>query len=213
MPSSRDSKSVGAGRSGRCSPRSRLGRPYEIVAPRHHPGRGIALVAWIVVQDLRTYTIADGAVVALSPCSPLAVASSRPHDPALLDRARRGPDSGGVLLAFREIYYRRRGVDGLGLGDVKLAAAGGLLVGAQTFAWALLAASLVGARRRRRSSSDDARTRGAGRPQKLAFGAVLAPAIYVAWLVTGAAVPAGTREPCRASATRRSTHPAGRPAA
>ncbi len=32
---------------------------------------------------------------------------------------------GGVFLAVRELFFRLRGIDGLGLGDVKLAAAGG----------------------------------------------------------------------------------------
>ena len=130
------------------------------------------------MQDLRTLTIPDGAVVALAA---LALASRvAAHDPMLalvLDMLL----TGGVLLAFREAYFRRRGFDGLGLGDVKLAAAGGLLVGAVAFAWVLLAASLlaiaaVGIVRLRARADLGAAT------GKLAFGAFLAPAIYVAWL-------------------------------
>ena len=130
------------------------------------------LVVWIVVQDLRSFTIADGAVVALAL---LALATRLAAGDSALLVALDVLLSGGVLLAFREIYYRRRGIDGLGLGDVKLAAAGGLLVGASAFAWALLAASLVGL-------VVVALARGRAAPKKLAFGAVLAPAIYVAWL-------------------------------
>ena len=138
------------------------------------------LVVWIVVQDLRSFTIADGAVVALAL---LALATRLAAGDSALLVALDVLLSGGVLLAFREIYFRRRGIDGLGLGDVKLAAAGGLLVGASAFAWALLAASLLALAA---FAILHLATRGRGpfaAPKKLAFGAVLAPAIYVAWLV------------------------------
>ncbi len=151
------------------------------------------LVVWIVAQDLMTFTIADGAVVALAV---LALATRVvAGDPAIL-LALDVLLSGGVLLAFREIYYRRRGFDGLGLGDVKLAAAGGLLVGAGAFAWALLGASLLAllgvaivygiARTRHRSIDFEAY-------RKLAFGALLAPALYAAWIVQALPIlwPAG----------------------
>jgi|GEM_PF-1218408 len=139
-----------------------------------------ALVAWIVVQDLRRFTIADGAVTSLGALA-LALRCGA-GDPALLivlDVAL----SGGVLLVFREVYFRRRGFDGLGLGDVKLAAAGGLLVGASAFAWVLLGASVaalaaiaVAAFVRRQSTP-------LGAMQKIAFGAFLAPALYIVWVV------------------------------
>ena len=139
------------------------------------------LVAWVVVQDVRSFTIADGAVVALAALA-LAVRVAAGDSVLLigLDVAL----SGGVLLAFRELYFRRRGFDGLGLGDVKLAAAGGLLVGAVAFAWALLAASLL-ALGVVAVAFLVARLRGIAAPlagRKLAFGAALAPALYLAWL-------------------------------
>ena len=160
-----------------------LGHDYESVVPVT-TFVAAPLVIWIVAQDLRSFTIADGAVIALAALALAARLAA--GDPALLV----GLDvllSGGVLLAFREIYYRRRGVDGLGLGDVKLAAAGGLLVGAVAFAWALLGASLLGIAA---LGLQHLATRGRTQPatqklatQKLAFGALLAPAIYAAWLV------------------------------
>ena len=141
-----------------------------------------ALVVWIVVQDVWTFTIADGAIAALSL---LAVALRRSGGDDALTLALDVLLTGGVLLAFREIYFRRRGVDGLGLGDVKLAAAGGLLVGAVAFAWALLAASLIAigtvvtvrlvARAQRRGASF-------GDTGRLAFGAFLAPALLAVFL-------------------------------
>ena len=152
-------------------------RGYEIVVLATTLAT-IPLVAWIVVQDLRSFTIPDGAIVALAALA-LAVRVAA-HDPALAI----GLDvllTGGVLLAFREIYFRRRGFDGLGLGDVKLAAAGGLLVGAQAFAFALLGASLL-ALAGVAALHVMARGRVALAGRKLAFGALLAPAIHLAWL-------------------------------
>ncbi len=155
-----------------------LGRSYESVALAVTLA-ATPLVVWIAAQDLRSFTIPDGAVVALAALALAARVAAQ--DPALMI----GLDlllTGGVLLAFREVYFRRRGFDGLGLGDVKLAAAGGLLVGAVAFAWALLAASLlaiaaVGIAHLR------ARRVGGIATGRLAFGAFLAPAIFGAWLL------------------------------
>ena len=86
---------------------------------------------------------------------------------------------GGAFLIVREGFFRLRGIDGLGLGDVKLAAAGGAWLGTEAFAYAVLAAAagavafvLLRA------------MRGAGWSvsQRIAFGAFLAPAIWLAWL-------------------------------
>ncbi|WP_436636902.1 prepilin peptidase [Microbaculum sp. FT89] len=87
---------------------------------------------------------------------------------------------GGAFLAVREAFYRLRGVDGLGFGDVKLAAAGGAWLGWEGFAFAVLVAAAgalafvvtrVG------------RGRGWNADQRLAFGAFLAPAMWATWLV------------------------------
>ena len=146
----------------------------------------VARIAW---QDLADLTIPDGAVIALALLGAVfrlgdAVLLDEPLAPTLLVIALDVAISGGLLLAVREVYYRRRGYDGLGFGDVKLAAAGGALAGTAGFAWALLGASLLGLvlvfLLRGRVF--------AGRPpapeaHKLPFGAVLAPALWVAWLV------------------------------
>ena len=141
-----------------------------------------AVVAWIAWQDAIDLTIPDGAVIALAA---LGVglrladgsAAGEPLAGTLGTLALDAVLSGGGLLALREYYFRRHGQDGIGFGDVKLAAAGGLLVGTIAFAWALLAASLAGialvlARKGRAPLSGS---------EKLAFGAVLAPAIWIAW--------------------------------
>lgn len=87
---------------------------------------------------------------------------------------------GGAFLLLREGFYRLRGVDGLGLGDVKLAAAGGIWLGWESFAVAVLAAAAAAL------AVVVLQVLRAGtwrREQRLAFGAFLAPAIWCAWLV------------------------------
>ena len=144
------------------------------------------LVVWIAWQDWRTFTIPDGAVVAIAALAigyrwscamqigdtPFETVSALTFD-ALLPA--------GLLMAFREVYFRRRGFDGLGLGDVKLAVAGALLVGIVAFSWALFAASVTGlvAFGIRRLFSDFAEADGADR---IAFGALLAPAFWMVWM-------------------------------
>jgi leader peptidase (prepilin peptidase)/N-methyltransferase len=87
---------------------------------------------------------------------------------------------GGAFLAVRELFFRLRGADGLGLGDVKLAAAGGAWLGWEAFSFAVLVAAAGAlafvAARIVRGGSWTAGTR-------LAFGAFLAPAIWATWLV------------------------------
>lgn len=149
-----------------------------------------ALAAWIAVQDLKTFTISDSAILTIAI---LAVAyrwsAATPSGDSVLETSlATGVDAilpGGMLLLFREVYYRRKGFDGLGLGDVKLAAAGGLLVGAAGFSWALFAASLLAlafvAAGRLLAKGDHS-----GAPlassDKLAFGALLAPALWTVWI-------------------------------
>ena len=145
------------------------------------------LAAWIAWQDWRSFTIPDGAVVALAALAigyRWAVAMQAGDAPleAMAPLAIDAVLPGGLLLAFREVYFRRRGFDGIGLGDVKLAAAGAVLVGTIGFSWALLAASLTGlvvfgARRlfaRSAAGPFDA--------ERIAFGALLAPAFWMVWV-------------------------------
>ena len=147
----------------------------------------------IVWQDLADFTIPDAATLALG----LIGLSGRIGDNAFLGTspvatigfaAVDAAICGGVLLALREAYYRLRGHDGIGLGDVKLAAAGGVLLGTVGLSWAILGASLtglavVGARRMLPASA-----RTVPVIDRIAFGAVLAPALLATWLV-GQIVP------------------------
>jgi leader peptidase (prepilin peptidase)/N-methyltransferase len=138
------------------------------------------LAAWVAWQDLSDFTIPDGAVGGIAVLAladrfaragALGIAPTDTALACLVDVAL----AGGGLWAVREIFYRRRGYDGLGFGDVKLAAAGSLAVGAAGFSLALLAASATGIAlliALKGRSPDLATTR-------LAFGAVLAPAVVL----------------------------------
>ncbi|MBE7196994.1 MAG: prepilin peptidase [Parafilimonas terrae] len=151
---------------------------------------GIALVAaQIARQDLATFTISDHAVVALSLFGLAARLSLAQGDgatvfDALVSTGADGLVCGGAFLAVREAFYRWRGHDGLGFGDVKLALAGGILVGTDGFAWAVLAASLGGLAVAPwiRSGPGDA-------PARIPFGALLAPTLWLVWLLTDGLPP------------------------
>jgi leader peptidase (prepilin peptidase) / N-methyltransferase len=84
------------------------------------------------------------------------------------------------FFAFRAGYRALRGVEGMGLGDVKLAAAAGmwldwasLPIAVEIAALSALAAALCA---RLRGDGFDPRAR-------LPFGAFFAPAIWVCWLL------------------------------
>ncbi len=142
----------------------------------------------IIWQDLTDFTIPDAATLALG----LIGLTVRIRDGSYLGEppvatigfaALDAAICGGVLLALREAYYRRRGHDGIGLGDVKLAAAGGVLLGTVGLSWAVLGASLtslafVGARRVLPGVASAVPV-----TDRIAFGAVLAPALWATWLL------------------------------
>jgi leader peptidase (prepilin peptidase)/N-methyltransferase len=142
----------------------------------------------IVWQDLAEFTISDTASVAVGLLGLTARIGdgASTGDPvaailgfAILDAVC----CGGVLLALRECFYRRRGYDGVGLGDVKLAAAGGILLGTVGLSWAILGASLAGLAivatvRVLPWASQVVRV-----SDRIAFGAVLAPFLWATWLV------------------------------
>ena len=93
----------------------------------------------------------------------------------------------GVLYGIRFIYMRLRGIEGVGLGDVKLAAAAGAWVGVEGLAMTSLVATtaallVTAARSARVAGGLDLRT-------AVPFGSFLAPAIIVVWLLqlTGSA--------------------------
>ncbi len=96
------------------------------------------------------------------------------------DALLRSGVAGGVLLALRYFYGRSSGVEGLGLGDAKLAAAGAPFLAWPVLPIALLIAALGGllavaaqALTKRKMPS---------RRAPLPFGAFLAPAIWLAYM-------------------------------
>lgn len=87
---------------------------------------------------------------------------------------------GGAFLLIRELYFRLEGTDGLGLGDVKLAAVGGVWLGWELIGVAVLVASAaalaaIGAR--------IALGRPWPRRKRLPYAAFLAPAVWAVWFV------------------------------
>ena len=141
-----------------------------------------AVVVWIAWWDAVTLRIEDGPLVVLAVLAVLSrgLDPIMGVDPALstaaifVDAALAG---GGVWLV-REAFFRRRGYDGIGFGDVKLAAVGGMLCGFTGFAYALFLASLAGL-----AVAGFARWRSNGlMPKKLPFGMLLGPALWSVWV-------------------------------
>lgn len=169
--------------------------------PAVAPGAGLVLLAgWIMREDLARLEIPDGAALGIGLIgAALRLGPALPDGPvaeAAYELMLDGIICGGGLWLLREAHYRRRGFDGIGLGDVKLAGSGGLLLGTADFAVALLAASLAGlaifALRRRRAAgreadadegagADAGADAGPGAEQRLAFGALLAPILAGLW--------------------------------
>jgi|RhiMetdeSRZDD1v2_1073273.scaffolds.fasta_scaffold08425_2 leader peptidase (prepilin peptidase) / N-methyltransferase len=86
-----------------------------------------------------------------------------------------------LFLALREVYLRLRGREGLGLGDVKLAGAGGAWLGWSMMPIAIEMAALgalayYGVRHVASVEAMHARSR-------IPFGLFLAPAIWLGWLL------------------------------
>jgi leader peptidase (prepilin peptidase)/N-methyltransferase len=100
---------------------------------------------------------------------------------AILSATLRGTVLAAIFLAVRELYWRLRDREGLGLGDVKLAGVAGcwldwmiIPVAVQTAVLAALSTYLL------RSVMKGKPIRATGR---LPFGLFLAPAIWLCWLL------------------------------
>jgi len=163
-----------------------------VVAPdvRGVLGAALALVMCAVaLYDARHFVIPNALVAAAFVLALAHAAALDPRAPlppvgiALL----RAVESGGLFLAIRLGYRRWRGRDGLGLGDVKLAAVAGawldwfaLAVALEIAVVAALATYLVRHRLGRRPlRATDA----------LPLGLYLAPAIWVAWFLQVTLLP------------------------
>ena len=140
---------------------------------------GLALA--IAVVDRRWQIIPDE-LNALACVAGLAAAALKSPAPeaAVLDALVRASLMFLAFFAFRTGYKQLRGVDGMGLGDVKLAGVAGvwlewtdLPMAVEIAALSALAAALIG------------RLRGKelGLRAKMPFGLFFAPAIWICWLI------------------------------
>ena len=141
------------------------------------------LMGAIALYDARHFIIPD---VLNAAALVLALAHAAVLEPgaaaeAIMQALVRGAVAGGAFLALKLGYRALRGREGIGLGDVKLAAVAGvwldwfaILVAVELAVLAALGAHLLRMALRRRPLRAAA---------ALPFGLYLAPAIWVAWLV------------------------------
>lgn len=130
----------------------------------------LAVLVAIAAIDLRSLRIPDALSLPLVAAG-LAVAPAL-RGTAFADHAIGAVAAFGLFALIGELHFRRRGTEGLGLGDAKLFAAGGAWLGWQALPMVLLIAALGGLA--------GAAVRGRDRP--LAFGPWLAAGIAVLWL-------------------------------
>ena len=145
-------------------------------------GAALALLCVaIAVIDRRRFLIPDELSAALL-LAGLAVSALAAENAAhgFFLAAARAAVMFAAFLAFRIGFRRLRGFDGMGLGDVKLAAAAGawldwasLPLAVNIAALAALAAALV----------QRIRSKDVGMRSRLPFGAFLAPAIWLCWIM------------------------------
>jgi leader peptidase (prepilin peptidase) / N-methyltransferase len=142
------------------------------------------IAIFIAAVDLDYLVIPDaanGAVVMLGFVLVVMEAPPGSYLAAPADALGRCVAAGGALVLLRFLYFRRAGVEGLGLGDVKLAAAGAPFLAWPTLPIALLIASVGGLLA--------VATRGVNarkmpdRAAEIPFGAFLAPAIWLAFML------------------------------
>lgn len=137
----------------------------------------------IMVIDSRQFLIPDALslpaiVIGLAYA---VAASSGAAEEVLMERLAAVAIAGGIFYGLRRVYMLMRGVEGLGLGDVKLAMAAGAWVGLSalpnTCLLATLSALLAIAFRAvsRRSGEINLKT-------AVPFGSFIAPAIVAVWL-------------------------------
>jgi len=134
------------------------------------------LMAAIAVSDWRSYRVPDP-LVALALLLRAACSLFEPEDLALA--ALRALIVAALFYLFRFAYRRLRGREGLGLGDVKLAAVAGAWVDWPLLPYVVEAAALFGL-----ALALIAAFRQGDRPradQKLPFAVGFAPAIFLGW--------------------------------
>lgn len=148
-----------------------------------------AIMLAIAVSDMRAFIIPDRLSLPAIPMGLVATwLAAQPEAAAglVLEHLLSALAGAAALYAIARTYATLRGHAGLGLGDVKLLAAGGAWIGWQGLPAVLLIASLSGlgfvAYLRL------ARGIEVGRTTALPFGVFLAPAIWIVW-AAGQMVP------------------------
>jgi leader peptidase (prepilin peptidase)/N-methyltransferase len=137
----------------------------------------------IAIVDRRSFLVPDWLSLPAVPLGILAAGSLiDPRADAIAPAGHMvGAVVGALSLYLLAIAYRRlRGHEGLGLGDVKLAAAAGAWVGIEPLSHVLLVAcagtlAALAFKKAKEGSRDIAST------TALPFGAFLAPAIWIVW--------------------------------
>jgi leader peptidase (prepilin peptidase)/N-methyltransferase len=97
--------------------------------------------------------------------------------------------AGGALFLVGWVSSRRLGREALGLGDVKLAAAGGALLG-PVLVWSAIAAAAIGTAAIAVALAG-VRKRALSRDLEIPFGPGLLAAIFAAWIAAGGAAAGG----------------------
>jgi leader peptidase (prepilin peptidase)/N-methyltransferase len=138
----------------------------------------------IVVTDSRRMLIPDALSLPLIPIGLLAAMAVLPGSPVenLTDHVSAACLAAAALSAVRWAYFRLRGVIGLGLGDVKLAATAGAWLGLEHLPMTLLLAStaaLLAVLFHRLFSPGQPLAAGG----KVPFGSFIAAAILVVWML------------------------------
>lgn len=149
-------------------------------------GLGLLMLA-IAAEDVRALRIPDRLNLAAAALGLAQTMASAPGAalPAALDAALRGGAMALAFLAVRLGFRRMRGREGLGLGDVKLAGVAGLWLDwpylppmVEIAALGGLALALILRLRQPALKLPDL---------KLPFGALLAPALWLSWLMQSCA--------------------------
>jgi leader peptidase (prepilin peptidase)/N-methyltransferase len=141
------------------------------------------LTVLIAVVDLDRYIIPDSAVLAMLTLglTLAAIEGSGARMAAITDAVLRAFATGGALYLLRSAYRWRTGIDGLGLGDVKLAAVAGPWLMWPTLPFAIAVAAVAALLTT--SMRAIILREGLHMKQELPFGAFLAPAVWISLLI------------------------------
>lgn len=138
-------------------------------------------IAWVDLERLIIPDLANAAIAVLGLALTVIEMPPGAWLESISDALMRSIVAGGLLLVVRFAFERLAGKEGLGLGDVKLMAAGAIFLSWATLPYALVlataAAILAIALRSIRHGG------GVDRGMQIPFGAFLAPAIWVAFLL------------------------------